>query len=84
MNPKEPHRETLAGISLKTMLLTLFALLMLGIYIGVVVDGENSVTVWYELKQKQAHLEQQKRHLQEENMKLQRFYIELKQFEPKE
>ena len=76
--------ETLAGVSLKTLLTTLLALLLLGIYIGIVFEGENSLTVWHRLKKTQAELQKEKERLQRQNMKLQKYYFELKQLEPKE
>ena len=81
---KAVESETLAGVSLKTLLTTLIALLLLGIYIGVVFDGENSLTVWRNLREKQAKLQQEKERLQHQNMVLQKYYFELKQLEPKE
>jgi cell division protein FtsX len=81
---KSVQSETLAGISLKTLLTTLIALLLFGIYIGVVFYGENSLTVWHNLREKQAKLQQEKKRLQHQNMVLQKYYFELKQLEPKE
>jgi hypothetical protein len=78
------ERETLAGISLKAFLLTLLALLMFGIYIGIVFYGENSLTVLQELKQKQETLQKTKNRLMRQNRMLQKRYFELKQLEPKE
>jgi uncharacterized membrane-anchored protein YitT (DUF2179 family) len=78
------ERETLAGISLKAFLLTLLALLMFGIYIGIVFYGENSLTVLHELKEKQEMLQKTKTRLMQRNRTLQKRYFELKQLEPKE
>jgi len=81
---RHAENETLAGVSLKTLLVTLLALLLLGVYIGIVFYGENSLTVWHRLKEKQHELQKEKERLQRQNMKLQKYYFELKQLEPKE
>ena len=73
--------DTLVGVSIKTLLLTLLVLLSLGIYIGVVIYGENSLTVLYRLKEKQEKLSSQKKQLQQQNVRLQKHFFELKQFE---
>ena len=77
------EHETLAGVSLKTLLITVLVLLLLGIYIGVVIYGENSLSALYRLKAKQEALAKQKERLQHQNMQLQKHYFELIQFEPR-
>jgi hypothetical protein len=76
--------ETLAGVSLKTLLLTVLGLLLFGIYIGIVFYGENSLTVLSDLKRKEASLKEMKLRLMRENRALQKHYFELEQLEPKE
>jgi uncharacterized membrane-anchored protein YhcB (DUF1043 family) len=80
----EGGEETLAGVSLKTLLTTLLGLLLFGIYIGIVFYGENSLTVLSDLKEKQKELQHMKSHLMHQNRVLQKHYFELKQLEPKE
>ncbi|SFV90315.1 hypothetical protein MNB_SV-4-349 [hydrothermal vent metagenome] len=75
---------TLAGLSLKTLLVATIGILLFGIYVGVLIYGENSLTVLQHLREKKAYLYQQEYKLKRENQKLQKEYFELKQLEPKE
>ena len=74
--------ETLAGLSVKTLLLALLGILLFGIYIGVLIKGENSLTVLNHLKEKKQALLVKGRSLKQENQKLQKEFFELKQLEP--
>lgn len=80
----ETQEGGLAGYSLKTFLITALGILLFGIYIGVLMYGENSLTVWNQLKEKKQHLIDEKKHLKVENQRLQLEFFELKQLEPKE
>ncbi len=75
---------SIAGLSLKALLLTTLAILLFGIYIGTLIYGENSVTVWRHLKKEERMLAKEKVRLMQENQRLQKEYFELKQLEPKE
>ncbi len=75
---------TLAGLSLKTLLLATIGILLFGIYVGILIYGENSLTVLQHLREKKLALKQEAQHLKTENQKLQKEYFELKQLEPKE
>ena len=75
---------TLAGLSLKTLLAATIAILLFGIYVGVLIYGENSLTVLQHLKEEKASLQKEKHALKAENQRLQKAYFELKQLEPKE
>lgn len=74
----------LAGLSIKTLLLATIGILLFGIYVGILIYGENSLTVLQHLKEKKISLQQEAIHLKAENQKLQKEYFELKQLEPKE
>jgi hypothetical protein len=76
--------EALAGLSLKTLLVTAIGILLFGIYVGILIYGENSLTVLNQLKEKKQGLLQEKIALKKENQRLQKEYFELKQLEPKE
>ena len=78
------EEEGLAGFSLKTFLATALGILLFGIYVGVLMYGENSLTVLYQLKDKKQKLTQEKVTLKTENQRLQKIFFELKQLEPKE
>ena len=80
----ETQEGGLAGYSLKTFLITALGILLFGIYVGVLMYGENSLTVWNQLKEKKQHLIDETKHLKAENQRLQKEFFELKQLEPKE
>ncbi|MCO4845599.1 MAG: hypothetical protein KC427_06235 [Sulfurovum sp.] len=75
---------SIAGLSLKTFLVTALGILLFGIYVGVLVYGENSLTVLNQLKEKKQGLSLKEKILKVENQRLQKEYFELKQLEPKE
>ncbi len=76
--------EAIAGLSLKAFLVTTIGILLFGIYVGVLIYGENSLTVLNHLKEKKQALKQEEKTLKVENQRLQKEYFELKQLEPKE
>jgi len=78
------EKESIAGFSLKTFLVTAIGILLFGIYVGVLMYGENSLTVLNQLKEKKSSLSLEDKALKIENQKLQKEYFELKQLEPKE
>jgi hypothetical protein len=75
---------TLAGLSLKTFLLATIGFLLFGIYVGILIYGENSLTVLKHLKEKKMALKQETQTLKTANQRLQKEYFELKQLEPNE
>ena len=78
------EEEGIAGFSLKTLLVTVIGILLFGVYVGVLIYGENSLTVLNQLKEKKQSLSQEEKALKVENQRLQKVYFELKQLEPKE
>jgi len=74
----------MAGYSLKTFLVTALGILLFGIYVGVLLYGENSLQVWNQLKTKKLDLANEKERLKVKNQILQKEFFELKQLEPKE
>ena len=50
------EEEGIAGFSLKTFLVTAIGILLFGIYVGVLMYGENSLTVLNQLKEKKESL----------------------------
>ncbi len=74
----------IAGFSLKTLVVTTIGILLFGMYIGVLIFGENSLTVLQQLKEKKQNLVQEGVRLKNKNQHLQKAYFELKQLEPKE
>ncbi len=76
--------EVIAGLSIKAVLVTTIVILLFGIYIGILLYGENSLTVLNQLKAKKQNLTREAVILKSENKKLQKRYFELKQLEQKE
>ena len=84
MVEERDKEEGIADFSLKTFLVTAIGILLFGIYVGVLVYGENSLTVLNQLKEKKQGLSLEEKILKVENQRLQKEYFELKQLEPKE
>ena len=83
MNSKEVKSGTIAGLSIKTLLITVIGILLFGIYVNNLINGENSLTVLNQLKEKKQALMKEKKVLKNENQRLQKEYFELVQLEPK-
>ena len=83
--PQREEEENLAGLSLKTILLTVLGLVLFVTYAWVLLDyGDNSWTALNRLHKKKEALIQSEKRLKQENQKLQKVYFELKQLEAKE
>jgi len=67
------------GFSLNSIIMIGIGVLVLGTYIGVLIFGENSLTVLNKLQREQQSLEDERKQLQSSNQKLQKDYFELKQ-----
>ncbi len=81
------EREDASGVtdlSIKAILVTAIGILLFGIYVGILIYGENSLTVLNQLKEKKQGLQEESIALKQENQRLQKEYFELKQLEPKE
>ena len=79
-----PKVQEIAGLSIKTFLITVIGILLFGIYLGILIYGENSMTVLTRLKEKKHALIYEARRLNKENQTLQKEFFALKQLEPKE
>ncbi len=67
------------GLSTKTFLLLVTFVILMGIYIGVILYGKNSINVLLDLQTYESYLKDEIRHLKQENAKLQKEYFELKE-----
>jgi len=76
--------EGIAGFSIKALLLTALGILLFGIYVGILIYGENSLTVLNQLKHKKTQLKFESQALKSANQNLQKTYFEFKQLIPKE
>ena len=76
--------EEIAGLSVKTMLLSAIALLVFLIFVGYLVYGDRGLLALIDLKQDEKMLTHQKATLQALNRDLQKKYLDLKQLQPKD
>ncbi len=76
-------KQSLTAVILKYILLILF-IIGLGVYIGLMLFGTNSVEALYELNVREKNLKRSIKFLKQENARLQKEYFELKELEPKE
>ncbi len=67
------------GLSLKKFFLLFVLVIGLGIYLGVLLYGTNSVEVLFGLQDYENYLQDEVIHLKKENAELQREYFELKE-----
>lgn len=67
------------GLSLGKFLVLFFIVLALGIYLGVVLYGTNSLEVLFGLEEYESYLQDEIYRLKDENAELQREYFELKE-----
>lgn len=71
------------GLSFTKFSLLLFLVLGIGVYIGLLLYGENSLQVYMGLTDYQNHLQTEIERLKNENADLQREYFELKEISAK-
>ena len=71
--------EHYLGLSLGKFFLALFLIILLGIYIGVLLYGTNSLEVLFRLQDYETSLKENVTTLKKENAELQREYFELKE-----
>ncbi|MDD2448237.1 MAG: hypothetical protein PHS42_07010 [Sulfurimonas sp.] len=67
------------GLSLAKFLSLILIVLTIGVYIGVLLYGTNSLEVLFELQEYENYLQSEVHRLKHENAELQREYFELKE-----
>lgn len=67
------------GLSLTKFMVLLFIVLFVGIYLGTILYGSNSLEVLFGLNEYEAYLQDEIHRLKEENAQLQMEYFELKE-----
>lgn len=77
------QRDELFGLSLRQLILFIAIVFALGIYVGELLFGTNSLEVYMRLEEKTENLKREVSALQRENARLQKDYFELKTLEPK-
>ena len=71
--------ERYLGLSLKTFLLLTTFVILMGVYIGIVLYGKNSINVLLGLQSYESYLHDEIEALKQQNAKLQKEYFELKE-----
>ena len=69
-------------LSLRTLLITLLLLMLFGIYVGVLLYGENGYFALRRLDAELSQVQQEIRYYRHTNQILQKHYFELKELEP--
>jgi len=67
------------GLKLKTFLLLVFFVIGMGVYIGIILYGKNSVQVLLKLQTYETYLQGDIAYLKEQNANLQKEFFELKE-----
>ncbi len=80
--PSESFTERYLGLSLTKFLLALIIIVVLAIYLGVLLFGDNSLEVLLQLEEYENYLQHQIDSYRSENSALQKEYFELKELEP--
>ena len=75
--------EKYFGLSLVKFLLLIFLVLAMGVYIGMILYGTNSLEVFLGLQDYEQYLQSEIHRLKNENAELQREYFELKEISAK-
>jgi hypothetical protein len=78
---KEGFTERYLGLSLGKFFLALLGVLALGIYIGILLFGDNSLEVLLSIEEYQDYLNTEVENLKDANSQLQKEYFELKELE---
>ncbi len=78
---KEGFTERYLGLSLGKFFLALLGVLALGIYIGILLFGDNSLEVLLSIEEYQDYLDTEVENLKDANSQLQKEYFELKELE---
>ena len=72
------------GLSIRVITMTAVVIMLFGVYLGVLIYGENSLTVLDRLRQKKENLLIEATQLKNKNQRLQKEFFELKQLQPGE
>jgi len=67
------------GLSIQVLMIITIVIVAFGIYLGILIYGENSLTILSQLKQSERNLLREAKELKSENQRLQKESFELKQ-----
>ncbi len=77
----ESFTERYLGLSLWKFFLAILGVLVLGIYIGILLFGDNSLEVLISIEEYQNYLNDEVQNLKDANSQLQKEYFELKELQ---
>lgn len=80
--PSESFTERYLGLSLTKFLIALVTIVVLALYLGVLLFGDNSLEVLLQLEEYEEYLQHEINSYRSENAALQKEYFELKELEP--
>jgi hypothetical protein len=81
-SPSEGITERYLGLSLPKFLLALSVIIVLAVYLGILLFGDNSLEVLLQLEEYQDYLQHEIESYKSQNAALQKEYFELKELEP--
>ncbi len=82
MATEKIHRAgDILGLSIRVIVATATVMILFGVYVGILMYGENSLTVLESLKQEKRDLLAEAKELKSENQRLQKEFFELKQLQ---
>ena len=76
--------EDILGLSIRVIAMTAIVIMLFGVYLGILIYGENSWTVLNHLKHEKERLKIEATQLKNKNQRLQKEFFELKQLQPGE
>lgn len=76
---RRDREGNILGLSIKVILIIVLVMIMFGVYIGILLYGENSLSALNELKRTEKRLLREAKELKSENQRLQKESFELKQ-----
>jgi hypothetical protein len=79
IDTSQSFTERYLGLSLTKFLVLILSVLALGVYLGIVLYGTNSLEVLFGLQDYENYLQNEIHRLKDENAELQREYFELKE-----
>jgi len=79
MSTKVSRSRYALGLSIRVLLIITVVIVAFGVYLGILLYGENSLTVLSQLKQSERNLLREAQGLKSENQRLQKESFELKQ-----
>ncbi|SFV54792.1 hypothetical protein MNB_SV-6-731 [hydrothermal vent metagenome] len=79
MSAKISRSRYALGLSIRVLAIITIVIVAFGVYLGILIYGENSLTVLSQLKQSERNLLREAKRLKSENQRLQKESFELKQ-----